>query len=295
MAKKIICGILVTIIVWIAFVWCKYIFFKKEYSQQEINTTFNDLGLNPPIYDSIHLGENEIYYLTNKANKQSVDSKPFLFLLHDSGKNAAFFLRYFKDQNINQNYHLIAIDRIGFGKTIANEDMSYHNKVSIFQKSIQHILSKEELQDQKLNFISSGSSSMAGILAYDSYANKNTKTFIFYPKIDPRFIASKLLSELFVSFKILFPEGFIKKQKDLLFWDFVRNEDQVTWLNKAKIKEEKIGKENKDYKGVYFMVTNKSFEHKVNEITSSKSFVIEAVKRRSIYRKPDFVKNIIEK
>ena len=295
MAKKIICGILLSIILWLAFVWCKYLFFQKDYSQEQVNTTFNKLGLQPPQFDSVHLGNKQIFYLTNNLNEQSSAEKPYLFLLNDSGKSSTFFLRYFKDTNISSNYHLIAIDRIGFGKTISEENLDYNTHINLFQKSIQNILKKEDYNNQPLNFISSGSSGMAGILAYDAVPSNHTKSFIFYPKIDPRFIASKGLSKLIISLDFLFPKGFVKKQKDFLFWDILRDEDQLKWFMKAKHSEDEIRKTEKDYKGIYFMVTNKWFENKINEITKSKNFAVEAIKRRSIYRQPTFVQEEIEK
>ncbi len=76
--KKIIFGVLTCSILWILFIWCKYTFFDKVYQQSDINKIFAETGITPPVYDSININANTLYYLTNKGNAKSTTSKPYL-------------------------------------------------------------------------------------------------------------------------------------------------------------------------------------------------------------------------
>lgn len=296
MLKRILVWTLTFFVGWIAFLWIKYTFFNKVYSQPEINSIFNNESLTPPEYDSVTSDGYQIYYLSNKKQAQANHAKkPFLILLHDSGKNSGHFLRYFKNPDFNKNFRIIAMDRVGFGKTRilfpAKDSILNHNNQLISQHFLKDVLKNEGYQDEEVRILSTGSASMAGLKAYLGISSPKVKVLMFYPKIDPRFIASRWISECISQspLKILFPTTYINKHKDLLFWDKVRNEERNQWFRLARMRELELRKEKPDYSAMCFFVTHSSFESKINEIAGKNFFKTHEVKRRSIYRKPEFV------
>ncbi len=295
MLKRILVWTLIFFVGWLAFLWIKYTFFNKVYSQPEINSIFAEESLTPPEYDSVNSDGYQIYYLSNKKKVQNEAKKPFLILLHDSGKNSGHFLRYFKNQDFNKNFRIIALDRVGFGKTRilfpAKDSILNPKNQLVSQHFLEDVLKNEGYQDEEVRILSTGSAAMAGLKAYLGVASPKVRVLMFYPKIDPRFFASRWISECIAQspIKAIFPSGYINKHKDLLFWDQVRNEERNQWFKLARMKEMEIRKEKPDYSAMCFFVTHSSFESKINEIAGKNFFKTHEVKRRSIFRNPEFV------
>ncbi len=160
---------------------------------------------------------------------------------------------------------------------------------------VNEILQKEGFQSEEINIVSSGSSALSAMVSYNGIAMKQAKAIMFYPKIDPRFFASRGFSQLIVSCEAIFPKYYVEKQRDFLFWDMMRDEHRDDMFNKTKFIENEVIKSYPNYKALYFLMTNKSFEEHLNQITGSNNFKVEAIKRRNIYRNPDFVIKEIQK
>lgn len=310
MFKKIIFGFIAFVLVWILFIWAKYYIFYPSYSQEDINTIFKKENLKAPVYDSINLRGYSIHYLTNKANDNAVSNqetnkkKPYLFLIHDSGKNSGYFLDYFKNKEINKIFHIIAVDNIGFGEThfikSESEDQNEFGKDLDYVASVmtKEILKNEGQYLEEVRIVTTGCAGLAGLKAYSWADLTNVKVFMFYPETEPRFFGSiffsKLISSPFLSF--LFPRPFVSKQEDLLLMDKSKGEERKTLFEGAKISENKginsdgpMFPAGKGFKSIFFMVADKKAKERIENIIETNNFLVEEVDKKNIYTSPDFV------
>jgi hypothetical protein len=310
MFKKIIFGFIAFVLVWILFIWAKYYIFYPSYSQEDINTIFKKENLKAPVYDSINLRGYSIHYLTNKANDNAVSNqetnkkKPYLFLIHDSGKNSGYFLDYFKNKEINKIFHIIAVDKIGFGEThfikSESEDQNEFGKDLDYVASVmtKEILKNEGQYLEEVRIVTTGCAGLAGLKAYSWADLTNVKVFMFYPETEPRFFGSiffsKLISSPFLSF--LFPRPFVSKQEDLLLMDKSKGEERKTLFEGAKISENKginsdgpMFPAGKGFKSIFFMVADKKAKERIENIIETNNFLVEEVDKKNIYTSPDFV------
>lgn len=310
MFKKIIFGIVALLLVWILFIWAKYYFINPSYSQEEIDSIFKKENLKAPVYDSINLRGYSIHYLTNKANDNVVSNqetnkkKPYLFLMHDSGKNSSYFLDYFKNKEINKIFHVIAVDRIGFGKTnFIKSESEDQNEFGEDLNYVTSVMAKEILKNEgqyleEVRIVTTGCAGLVGLKAYNWADLPFVKIFMFYPETEPRFFGSiffsKLISSPFLSF--LFPRDFVSKHQDLLLMDDSKEEGRKTLFENAKISENKgissdgpMFPAGKGFKSIFFMVADKRAKERIESIIETNNFLVEKVDKKDIYKNPEFV------
>ncbi|WP_261512869.1 hypothetical protein [Chryseobacterium paludis] len=310
MFKKIIFGIIAFLLVWILFIWGKYYFFYPSYSQEDINTIFKKENLKAPVYDSINIRGYSIHYLTNKANDDVITNqetrkkKPYLFLIHDSGKNSGYFLDYFKNKEINKIFHIIAVDRIGFGKShfikSESEDQKEFGEDLDYVTSVmpKEILKNEGQHLEEVRIVTNGCAGLLGLKAYNWADLTYVKVFMFYPETEPRFFGSiffsKLISSPFLSF--LFPRDFVSKHQDLLLMDDSKGQGRKTLFENAKISENKgissdgpMFPAGKGFKSIFFIVANKKAKEQTENIIETNNFLVEEADKKNIYKDPGFV------
>ncbi|MDL1914245.1 MAG: hypothetical protein FDW93_06970 [Bergeyella sp.] len=296
------------LLLWLAYIWGSNLLFNKNYSQRELDIIFSRAGVLAPKMDSITLEGFHVYYLTNESPSihLSKSSKPYLILLHDSGRNSGYFIDYFLNEEISKKFHIIAIDRIGFGKTHRASDNKNIQEFSpetriLNSKIIKSILNREGRRSEQVRIISTGSSALVAVKAYTYMEDLATKAYLFYPKVDPRFFASRGFSKLvtYEPVSYLFPRNFVNKHKDLLLWDVPRDEKREELFDSLFRTEEKILNNNfikpslADYEPVYFFVTHHKFKDKIKDITGKGKFKVVTIKRKSIYHRPRFIVNEI--
>lgn len=320
MLKKITLGILAFFFIWIVFIWTKYHFLYTSYSQEEINNIFKKENLKAPVYDSIHLRGYTIRYLTNRGNENVSPNpatgrkKPYLFLMHDSGKNSGYFLDYFKNKDINKIFHVIAVDRIGFGGTYLPKRESNGNEILPMEKEefgekadyVSSIIPKEILKQERqhieeVRIVANGCSGLLGAEAFNWMDLSIVKSFMFYPETEPRFIGSVLFSKLISNpvISFLFPRAFVSKQKDLLLLDDMKGKGRERLIDNAKYSEDKNfeREENlysghyggKKLKSLFFMMSDKNKKEKVEKMIGTGQFSVQVIDKVDIYTQPQFV------
>ncbi|BAP32785.1 uncharacterized protein CHSO_3748 [Chryseobacterium sp. StRB126] len=320
MLKKITLGILAFILIWIAFIWTKYHFSYPDYSQEDINNIFKKENLKAPVYDSINLRGYSIRYLTNRGNENVAPNpetgrkKPYLFLVHDSGKNSGYFLDYFKNKDINTIFHVIAVDRIGFGGTHLPKRESNGNEIFPMEKeefgekadyvtSIipSEILKQERQHIEEVRIVTNGCSGLLGAKAFNWMSLSVVKAFMFYPETEPRFIGSMAFSKLISSpvLSFLFPRAFVNKHKDLLLIDDMRGKDRKSLIDNAKYSEDKNFEreenlyykrnEGKRLKSLFFMMSDESKKKQTEKMIGTGQFSVQTIDKVDIYTQPQFV------
>lgn len=319
MIKRIILSLTAISCLWLVFIWAKYHFFYTSYSQKEISSIFEKEKLKAPVYDSIDLRGYSVHYLTNKANDEVTPNqetgkrKPYLFLIHDSGKNSNYFLNYFKNKELNKVFHIIAVDRIGFGKTyltksenensvFAREEKEFGDKADYVTSIMANeILKKEGQHLEEVRIVTTGCSGLLGLKEY-SWANLSVvKVFMFYPETEPRFFGSVFFSKLISSplLSFVFPRAFVSKQKDLLLLDSSKGKDRKMLKENAKTSENKVinsegsmysgASTAKEFKSIFFVVPNNKTKEQVEEMIGSNNFYVEDAEKKNIYTNPEFV------
>ncbi|WP_300672612.1 hypothetical protein [Soonwooa sp.] len=306
------------VVLWFLYIWVQYHFLYKSYSQEEINSIFKKENLEPPVYDSIFLRGYQIYYLTNKLNRNveldpnTNKRKPYLVLLHDGGKSSNYFLDYFKNKNTNSRYHIIAIDRLGFGKShfIKPESEQYifppdkveYGEHAEYVNSIapKEILGQEGQHLEETRIVSDGKTAYVGLRAYNSNYLSFVKTFLFYPDLDKRSSIAKFFSKTVAMQPIsyLFPRAFVNKHRDLIMLDEPKDRADDNTLGNAKYSEDQAneGYNNLNMKTVFFITDNEKEKQKIRkDIGNDKNFIIDVEKKESIYTNPSFVNDIIMK
>ncbi|MDR6969570.1 hypothetical protein J2X31_003603 [Flavobacterium arsenatis] len=319
--KKLILITLGLLTLWFLFIWIRYDFFYSNLTQDEIDKVFTYEKMKTPEFDSINLRGYSIKYLTNKKNRdteydQNNKRKPYLVLLHSSGKNATYFLDYFRNKEIQDKFHIIAIDRLGFGKTTFNkpEDRDYifeqekeefGNMADYVSGSmVHHILENEGHHLEEVRIVSEGNSGIIGLEAYRFEYLSFSKVFLFNSSLQKRFLISKIFSKMITSNLVspLFPRAFVSKHQDLLLLDKSK-ETGFDWLiNFGKDVE---NDENKDrgymyhskgkmFKSIFFIGINSNGEKRVKSISGDSNFIFES-KGFNIYKNPDkTLKSIID-
>ena len=298
---------------WFLFIWSKYHFFYSNPDQNDIDKIFASEKMTSPQFDSIYSRGYNIKYLTNKKNYTTVSDKngkrkPYLVLLHDAGKNATCFLDYFKNKELTDKFHIIAIDRLGFGKTsfkkpdgknyiFEQEKTEFGNLADYVSGSMVHdILEKEGHYLEEIRIVSEGSSGIVGLEAYRGEYLSTSKVFLFNSSLEKRFFVSKMFSKIIVSRLIssLLPRAFVSKYQDLLLLDKSKEADFDKLINFAKESEDDVNKNDgymyqsmgKKFKSVFFIGIDDSEEKRIKSISGDSNFVFEN-KGFNIYKYPD--------
>lgn len=310
--KSVLYFVLATIFAWYIFIWCKFHFFNKVYTSDEIKKEFATLKLEAPLYDSINIRGYSIKYITNKKNysvkgDEFGKKKPYLVLLHNSDKNAGYFLDYFKNKALNQKFHILAIDRIGFGNSNFKKP---EQKNSLFQQeekefgnmadyasgiTVKEILNAEGQYMEEVRIVADGSGGMAGLQAY-LYENISfSKVFLFDPDLSDRFLLSKVLSKIIISPVIAgaFPRAYVSKQHDLLLADENKAKAFEKLIKNVQSCENREASNNgymysKGFKSVFFFGLSKKEQDRVQTISGKTNFVFDA-NYVNIYTSPDEV------
>jgi hypothetical protein len=302
----------VLVVGWYVFIWCKFHFFNKAISQEEINKEFAVLKMQAPLYDSVYIRGYSIKYISNKKNfsekgDQFGKKKPYLVLLHNSDKNAGYFLDYFKNKALNTKFHIIAVDRIGFGNTSFKKS---DQKNSLFQQeekefgkmadyasgtAVKEILNAEGQYMEEVRIIADGSGGMAGLQAYLYESLSFSKVFLFYPDLSSRFLVSKVFSKIMVSPIVAwsFPKAYTSKHNDLLLADQNKRDNFEKLIKNVQFSENREGKENgymypKGFKSVFFLGLSKNEQERIAKISGEKNFVFQT-SDANIYSSPENV------
>lgn len=301
------------VIVWFVFIWVKYHFAYKNPSIEEIQEEFRKENLTAPEEDSIQMRGYSIHYLTNNLNDNVEGDElgyknPYLVLLHDAGKNSTNFLEYFKDRELNQKFHIIAIDRIGFGKSHFIEaaedeevDYNYYEKKEfgemadvVTRSMVAEILDDERHHFEEVRIVSEGKSAMAGILGYQSKYLSFSKLMMFNGSYSGRFFTGKLLSNLVSAFSFLFPRPFVSKHKDLIFLDkFKENEkfenliDFGDYAKKSEMESQGFiyKSEKTEFEPWFFYGTSKSDKKRIRSVVGENAYIFEK-ESFDVYKNP---------
>lgn len=309
--KKILLISFSIILIWILFIWSKYSFFYPNLTQDEINKVFTNEKIKAPEFDSINIRGYNIKYLTNKKNREikyDQKAKPYLVLLHDSGKNSTFYLDYFKDKSINEKFHIIAIDRLGFGKTnfkkpedgdyIFEQEKEEFGKMAEYTSGnmVNFILENEGHHLEEVRIISEGNSGIIGLEEYRYEYLSFSKVFLFNPNLEKRFFLSKIFSKIITSkiFSAAFPRPFVSKHKDLLMLDKYKETGFDGLITFAKDVEDDENKDpgykfhasGKQFKSVFFIGISDGEEKRVKSVSGNSNFYFEK-KGFDIYKNPD--------
>lgn len=317
--KKILFICISTLFIWILFIWCKYYFFYTNLTQDEINKAFTAEKIKAPKFDSINIRGYSIKYLTNEKNrniKYGQKTKPYLVLLHDSGKNSTFYLDYFKDKSINEKFHIIAIDRLGFGKTnfkkaedgdyIFEQEKEEFGKLAKYVSGnmVNFVLENEGHYLEEVRIISEGNSGIIGLEEYKYEYLSFSKVFLFDSSLEKRFFLSKIFSNLIASkiLSVAFPRPFVSKHKDLLMLDKYKETGFDGLINFAKGVEDDTNKDSgyqyhapgKQFKSVFFIGISDGEEKRVKSVSGNSNFYFEK-KGFDVYKNPDkILKTILD-
>lgn len=312
--KKLLQLTLGLLILWFLFIWSKYNFFYSNPTQESIENTFTKEKLTPPEIDSVNLRGYSIKYLTNKKNRTTESDengkrKPYLVLLHNSEKNAISFLDYFKNKEITDKFHIIAIDRLGFGKTTFNkpDDKNYifeqekeeFGEMADYVSSymVHHILENEGHHLEEVRIVSDGNSGIIGLEAYRHEYLSFSKVLLFNADLQKRFSVSKFFSKIIVSdwVSFLFPKPFVSKHQDLLLLDKSKDDEGFDRLiTFGKTSENDVNRDEgymyhsmgKIFKSIFFIGIKSKDEKRVKSISDDSNFIFEN-KGFDIYKNPD--------
>jgi len=310
--KRVLYVAITSVIVCYVFIWCKFHFFTKVYTQEEIDQEFAALKMDAPLYDSVNIRGYSIKYISNKKNysvkgDEFGKKKPYLVLLHNSDKNAGYFIDYFKNKTLNQKFHIIAIDRIGFGNSTFKKPTQ---KNSLFQQeekefgkmaeyatgvAVKEILDAEGQYMEEVRIVADGSGGMAGLQAYLYKSLSFSKVFLFDPEINDRFFLSKIWSKVIISPVIsgIFPRAFVSKQHDLLLADNHRGKEFAKLIKNVQSSENREATDNsymypKGFKSVFFFGLSDKQQRRITEISGKSNFVFQE-NDLNIYSSPEKV------
>ncbi|WP_316797465.1 hypothetical protein [Pedobacter agri] len=306
-----------TLLIWYIFIWCKFYFFSKVFTQDKIDKEFAALKMNAPLIDSINIRGYNIKYISNKKNyteegDQFGKKKPYLVLLHNSDKNAVCFLNYFKNKTLANKFHIIAIDRIGFGNTtfkkpeqmnslFKQEEKEFGNMADYASGiAVKEALNAEGQHMEEVRIVADGSGGMAGLQAYLYESISFSKVFLFNPDLCSRFFLSKFFSKIIVSPIMVwsFPRAFVSKHHDLLLADEYKDEKFEKLIKNVQFSENREATDNgymypKGFKSVFFLGLSKSEQERITKVSGQKSFVFQA-NDVNIYTGPeDVLKTIL--
>lgn len=294
------------------FIWSKYHILTKVYTQEAIDKEFAVLKRNAPLYDSIHIRGYSIKYITNKKNNsvkgdEYGKKKPYLVLLHNSDKNAGDFLDYFKNKALDNRFHIIAIDRIGFGNSTFKKS---ERKNSLFQQedkefgkmaeyvsgvAAKEILNAEGQYMEEVRIVADGSGGMAGLQAYLYESISFSKVFLFEPNLSSRFFVSRIFSKIIVGPMVAWslPRAYTSKHQDLLLADKSKDEEFEKLIKNIQFSENREAINNgymysKGFKSVFFLGLSKKEQERIAKISGEKSFIFQA-NDINIYTSPEKV------
>jgi len=294
------------------FIWCKFHFFKKVYTQEEINKEFAALKIDAPLYDSVNIRGYSIKYISNKKNysvkgDEFGKKKPYLVLLHNSDKNAGYFIDYFKNKTLNQKFHIIAIDRIGFGNstfkkpetegTLFQQEKKEFGNMADYASgiSVKDVLDAEGQYMEEVRIVADGSGGMAGLTAYLYKSLSFSKVFLFDPEIHDRFFLSKIFSKIVISpvLSPTFPRAYVSKHHDLLLADDYRGKEFAKLIKNVQSSENREATENsymypKGFKSVFFFGLSDKEQLSITEISGKSNFVFQE-NDLNIYSSPEKV------
>ena len=312
MIRKIFYILIVGLFTWYLFIWCKYSAFNKVYSQQEIDKEFTALQMDAPLYDSINIRGYSIKYISNKKNYSEKGDvygkkKPYLVLLHDNNKNAGAFLNYFKDRELSKKFHILAIDRVGFGNSSFNKP---EKETNLFQQeheefgkmadyassvAVSEILKNEGHYLEEVRIIANGSGAITGLQSYLYESLSFSKVFLFDGTFSERFLLSKIFSKMIVSRLVApaFPRAFVSKHHDLLLTDEKKGTDFENIIQNAKSLEDKETESEgymyrNGFRSVFFFGLDKSQTERIKNTSGKKNFIF-ADSDINIYKSPEEV------
>ncbi len=294
------------------FIWCKFHFFTKVYTQEEINKEFAALKIDAPLYDSVNIRGYSIKYISNKKNysvkgDEFGKKKPYLVVLHNSDKNAGYFIDYFKNKTLNQKFHIIAIDRIGFGNstfkkpetesTLFQQEKKEFGNMADYASgiSVKEVLDAEGQYMEEVRIVADGSGGMAGLTAYLYKSLSFSKVFLFDPEINDRFFLSKILSKIVTSPVVspTFPRAYVSKHHDLLLADDYRGKEFAKLIKNVQSSENREAMDNsymypKGFKSVFFFGLSEKEQLSITEISGKSNFVFQE-NDLNIYSSPEKV------
>lgn len=287
-----------------AFIWCRYDFFYENYNPAKVAPQFEAKNLRAPVYDTLVVNHFKIGYLTNRryAYVDNYDylgrvRNPYLVLIPENGDHVSRFLPYFLDEELNSKYHIIAIDRIGFGGSQVEKNEkgeSYgpydtsealeENAVYATISMLDRILKNEGKHLDEGRFVFGGSTAAMGLgAAYGAYLSSD-KYLMFNANLTERFKLSQWYSRAVISKvgQAIFPTNYVSKQRDLVFNDRVLARYSKSWLEGVKYTEDQENEnEYSMYKGaseakmskiLFFRGLSQSDKEKVKELTDEQAW-----------------------
>ncbi|WP_316807419.1 hypothetical protein [Pedobacter agri] len=310
--KRVLYFTIASVMVCYVFIWCKFHFFTKVYTQEEINKEFAALKIDAPLYDSVNIRGYSIKYISNKKNysvkgDEFGKKKPYLVVLHNSDKNAGYFIDYFKNKTLNQKFHIIAIDRIGFGNstfkkpetesTLFQQEKKEFGNMADYASgiSVKEVLDAEGQYMEEVRIVADGSGGMAGLTAYLYKSLSFSKVFLFDPEINDRFFLSKILSKIVTSPVVspTFPRAYVSKHHDLLLADDYRGKEFAKLIKNVQSSENREAMDNsymypKGFKSVFFFGLSEKEQLSITEISGKSNFVFQE-NDLNIYSSPEKV------
>ena len=302
--KKIGFGLAALLLLGYVFIWSKYDWMYEEYDPQKAEELFASKKIRTPVYDTLRVNNFKIGYLSNKRYTY-VDGydylggvrNPYLVLVPRNGDNITSLLPYFLDEELTNNFHLIAIDRIGFGgskvgKNIQGEPYGYYDSKKAFEENavyatismLDRIVDNEGKHLDEGRFILGGPTGAMGLgAAYSAYLSSD-KFLMVDATLTKRFFFSQWYSQLVVSGigRAIFPANYVSKQWDLLLNDRVLAEYKEPWLEGVKYTENTENEnEYSMYKGaseagmgkiLFFRGLSKSDKKEIEELTDEKAW-----------------------
>jgi len=264
-----------------SYIHIKY-YLNQPITQVQIQKIFNNLDVITPTYDSISLRGFNIIYLTNNRNDAlgEKDKKPYIVFLHDSGKNSSNFLDYFKNPKLSNNFHLIAIDRPGFGlshplsevhdiyqttkpKTEIDSTTHMFNNISL----VDDVLENENEYLNGVRVIAHGNSCLYAVGSYTHMPLSSNRIHLFSPKfthlnkIDLLF--KKVLVSNFISWTL--PNSFINKNKEIILNNEKLLNEMGYYFDNIRSMEKGYRNEShlmyRDFKALTFHLNKNSFNY----------------------------------
>lgn len=310
------------------FIWCKYDFFYENYIPEKVAPQFEAKKMRAPVYDTIVINKFKIGYLSNKRYNyvEGYDylggiRNPYLLLIPENGASIASLLPYFMDEELNKKFHIIAIDRIGFGgsKVEKNEEGKpfghYDSRTSFEENALytlltmpKYIAKSEGNYLDEVRVVFSGKTAVTGLgTAYDM-SMTSEKIFLLNADLEERFFWTIGYSRFVISGigRLIFPENYVSKHQDLCIADQAKTKYMKHWIESVKYQEdEENQREYSMYKGasqgkmakwLFFAGLGASDKKKVDAFTGGDNFVFyeEAVQLNDkeqvleLLRKADF-------
>lgn len=302
--KKIGWGLGALVLLSYGFVWCKYDWMYEAYNPEKVELLFEAKQQRAPVYDTLRVSNFNIGYLSNKRELYIEDydylggvRNPYLVLIPRNGDTVSSLLPYFLDEELTSKFHLIAIDRIGFGgskvgKNSQGEPYGYYDTQEAFEEHamyassimLEQVVKREGKHLDEGRFILSGPTAAMGLgAAYSTYLSSD-KYLLIDANLTERFKGSQWYSQFVVSRigRLIFPEIYVSKQQDLLLNDRVLARYSDSWLaGIQQTEEEENTNEYSMYKGaseagmgklLFFTGLSQADKKKVSQLTNEKAW-----------------------